>query len=62
MKFNASEEWLRKMAEAEDNVNVCIGPPPTAEDYDRVFGDITHCAACGSGLTNGICPFCGSEV
>jgi len=28
MRFNASEEWLRKMAEAEDGANICIGSLP----------------------------------
>jgi hypothetical protein len=28
MNFNASEEWLRKMAEREDGANVCIGSLP----------------------------------
>ena len=31
MQFNASEQWIRRMAEAEDGANVCIGSPCTEE-------------------------------
>lgn len=36
MEPNKDTAWLHKMADAEDNAYVCVGPPPTDEDLKNL--------------------------
>lgn len=44
MQFNHSEEWLRKMADAEDGANVCVGSPPTEMEMKGLAMNEASCA------------------
>lgn len=36
METNKDTAWLHKMADAEDNANVCVGPPATDEQVKEL--------------------------